>query len=118
MHVTPTNISVGGGGIFWGKSNWIIYLVVAIWVLIINVLIINLMIAYFTQIYSKVAENAKSIYIWQFIEIVDEFQDRITVPPPFNLLFYPYRFAKFCYERYHKKEEASEEFHRLEEGGN
>ena len=64
------------------------------------------MIAYFTDIYSDVSEVAKSIYIWQFIEIVDEFKHRFILPPPFNLLFVPYRIVKFCrlYFGYHKKE--------------
>ena len=32
------------------------------------------MIAYFTQIHDEVAADAKSIYSWQLIEIVNEFE--------------------------------------------
>ena len=79
-------------GIFWERSDFILYFVVAVWILIINVLILNLMIAYFTRIYDDVAADAKSIYIWQFIEIVNEFQSRIIFPPPLNLVLYPVEF--------------------------
>ena len=89
----PCNTSVSScnslSGIFWERSDFILYFVVAVWVLIINVLILNLMIAYFTRIYDEVAADAKSIYIWQFIEIVKEFESRIIFPPPLNLVLYP-----------------------------
>ena len=61
-------------GIFWERSDFIHYFVVAVWILIINVLIRNLVIAYFTQIHDEVAADAKSIYSWQLIEIVNEFE--------------------------------------------
>ena len=83
-------------GTFWSRSDWILFLGVGIWVLIINVLIINLMIAYFTQIYAKVAANARSIYILQFREIVDEFTYRTIFPPPFNLIMLPIDLVLLC----------------------
>ena len=69
------------------------------WILIINVLILNLMIAYFTRIYDEVAADAKSIYIWQFIEIVNEFKSRIIFPPPLNLVLYPVEIIIFLIKR-------------------
>ena len=84
-------------GIFWERSDFILYIAVSVWILIINVLILNLMIAYFTRIYDEVAANAKSIYIWQFIEIVNEFDSRNIFPPPINILFYPFDLIRFLY---------------------
>ena len=49
-------------GIFWERSDFIHYFVVAVRILMINVLIRNLVIAYFTQIHDEVAADAKSIY--------------------------------------------------------
>ena len=93
---------------FWERSDFILYITVAVWILIINVLILNLMIAYFTRIYDEVAADAESIYIWQFIEIVNEFHLRNIFPPPINILFYPTDLFKFLYrlnrKRYHVKE--------------
>ncbi|KAI6647392.1 Transient receptor potential cation channel [Oopsacas minuta] len=87
--------NVTSDGIFWERTDFLIYFTVSIWILIINVLILNLMIAYFTRIYDDVATIAKSIYIWQFIEIVNEFDSRTIFPPPFNLLLYPFEFIIF-----------------------
>ena len=86
-------------GIFWERSDFILYFVVAVWILIINVLILNLMIAYFTRIYDEVAADAKSIYIWQFIEIVNEFKSRIIFPPPLNLVLYPVEIIIYLIKR-------------------
>ena len=97
-----SNISTGCNntldGIFWVRSDVLLFFTIAVWILIINVLILNLMIAYFTRIYDEVAANAESIYIWQFIEIVNEFSSRNVFPPPFNVLFYPTDLIKFLYK--------------------
>ena len=79
-------------GIFWERSDYFLYFVFAVWILIINVLIRNLLIVYFTQIHDEVAGDAKSIYSWQLIEILSEFESRIIFPPLINLVIYPVEF--------------------------
>ena len=88
---------------FWLTTQFLTYLAIIAWLLIANVLLLNLMIAYFSQIYEDVAKNADSIYLLNFLEIVEEYRDKSFLPAPFNLIIYTLRGIKFCFSRREKK---------------
>ena len=73
---------------FWDSLTWVAYALIAVWILISNVLLLNLMISYFTKVYDEVLENAMTIYKTLFFTLVLEYQERSYWPPPFNLLSY------------------------------
>ena len=73
---------------FWESLTWAMYALIAVWVMISNVLLLNLMISYFTKVYDEVLANAKIIYKSLFFTLVLEYQERSYWPPPFNLLSY------------------------------
>ena len=81
---------------FWLTTQFLTFAAIVIWILIANVLLINLMIAYFSQIYEDVAKNAASIYLLNFIEIVEEYKEKPFFPAPFNTIIYVYRAIAFC----------------------
>ena len=81
---------------FWESTTFIAYVFLIILQLIANVLLLNLMIAYFTKIFNEISENADSIYLTQFLEVVDEYQRKSLFPPPFNLLVYLFRTFGIC----------------------
>lgn len=88
---------------FWLTTQFLTYLAIIVWLLIANVLLLNLMIAYFSQIYENVAKNADSIYLLNFLEIVEEYRDKSFLPAPFNLIIYTLRVIRFCVSSRKKK---------------
>ncbi|XP_070581222.1 transient receptor potential cation channel subfamily M member-like 2 isoform X2 [Ptychodera flava] len=70
---------------------WVVPLLTGVYMLISNVLLLNLLIAMFSYIFQKV--NDKSETIWRFyrFELVYEYFDRPTLIPPFILLNHAWR---------------------------
>ena len=93
---------------FWLTTQILTYIAIMIWILIANVLLLNLMIAYFSQIYEEVSKNAASIYLLNFLEIVNEYKDKSFFPPPFNLITYTYRIIAWCIFSRQKKQKHRE----------
>ena len=81
---------------FWESTTSLAYVCIILLQLIANVLLLNLMIAYFTKIFEEISENADSIYLTQFLEVVEEYRRKSFFPPPFNLLVYLVRTFGIC----------------------
>ena len=81
---------------FWDSTTFIAYIFLIFLQLILNVLLLNLMVAYFTKIFDEISENADSIYLTQFLEVVEEYRRKSFFPPPLNLLVYLFRTFKIC----------------------
>ena len=81
---------------FWNSTTSLAYFCIILLQLIANVLLLNLMIAYFTKIFDEISENADSIYLTQFLEVVEEYRRKSLFPPPFNLLVYLIRTFGIC----------------------
>ena len=81
---------------FWDSTTFIAYIFVIFLQLTSNVLLLNLMVGYFTKIFDEISENADSIYLSQFLEVVQEYRRKSFFPPPFNLLVYLFRTFKIC----------------------
>ena len=94
---------------FWLTTQILTYIAIMFWILIANVLLLNLMIAYFSQIYEDVSKNAASIYLFNFLEIVNEYKEKSFFPPPFNLISYTYRVVVWCLLRRRKEQRVEEE---------
>ncbi|XP_033633580.1 transient receptor potential cation channel subfamily M member 3-like [Asterias rubens] len=66
-----------------------------------NVLLLNLLIAIFSSVYDEVQTNSLEVWKFELYFLVIEFEDRPTLPPPFTILehaFYSLRWAwrKVC----------------------
>ena len=90
-------------GNFWLTTQFLTLTAILIWILIANVLLLNLMIAYFSQIYEDVSKNAASIYLLNFIEIVEEYKGKPFFPAPFNTIIYVYRAIAWCCNKRNRK---------------
>ena len=90
-------------GDFWLTTQFLTLIAIIIWILIANVLLLNLMIAYFSQIYEDVSKNAASIYLLNFIEIVEEYKEKPFFPAPFNTIIYVYRAVSWCCNKRKRK---------------
>ncbi|KAI6658609.1 Transient receptor potential cation channel [Oopsacas minuta] len=92
---------------FWLTTQSLTYIGIIVWLLIANVLLLNLMIAYFSQIYEDVSKNADSIYLLNFLEIVEEYREKSFLPAPFNLIIYTLRMVRWCLSLRKRKSKAT-----------
>ena len=70
-----------------------------IYLLVANILLINLLIASFNTIYNSV--NARSLQFWNFqrFSVVLEYEEKPTLPAPFTVLTHFHRICKYVYRR-------------------
>nr|XP_002734919.2 PREDICTED: transient receptor potential cation channel subfamily M member 1-like [Saccoglossus kowalevskii] len=78
---------------------WVIPLLIAIYLMIANILLINLLIAMFSYTFQNVQDN--SMTIWRFFrcQVIAEYFERPTLAPPFIILSHVYRLVKFAYQK-------------------
>ncbi|KAJ8028966.1 Transient receptor potential cation channel subfamily M member 3 [Holothuria leucospilota] len=62
--------------------------IMAVYLLIANVLLLNLLIAIFNNTFSKVIENANEIWKYHRYELIIEYSERPFLPPPLTLLIH------------------------------
>jgi len=71
-----------------------VYIFLFVYMLLTNVMLLNLLIALFTTTYSRTIEQSDQIWKFQKTAIVKEFRDRPRLPPPFILLSYVYEICR------------------------
>ncbi|XP_041465678.1 transient receptor potential cation channel subfamily M member 3-like isoform X1 [Lytechinus variegatus] len=80
-------------------------LIMGMYLLIANVLLINMLIAIFNNTFQRVQENANEIWKFQRYRLIMEFSERPFLPPPFILVVHIYlllkRLMTSCYR--HRK---------------
>lgn len=64
------------------------------YLLICNILLVNLLIAMMSSTYERVAEESIQIWSLQNTELLEEFRIKFPVPAPFNLLYNLFRFLR------------------------
>ncbi|XP_072167495.1 transient receptor potential cation channel subfamily M member 3-like [Diadema setosum] len=69
-------------------------LIMGIYLLIANVLLINMLIAIFNNTFQRVQENANEIWKFQRYRLIMEFSERPFLPPPFILIVHVYLVVK------------------------
>ena len=77
--------------VYMELSYVIVYGALCFYLLISNVLLINLLIAIFSSTYEKVEEDSDVIYKFQRCAVILEFSDRPVAPNPFNALEYLFK---------------------------
>nr|WDP79898.1 transient receptor potential cation channel subfamily M member 1-1 [Apostichopus japonicus] len=66
----------------------VVLLIMAVYLLIANVLLLNLLIAIFNNTFSKVIENANEIWKFHRYELIMEYSERPCLPPPLTLIMH------------------------------
>lgn len=79
--------------------NWVTLIFLAIYLLIGNVMLLNLLIAIFTSVFEDVRENSKRIWKYEMYRLVEEYSQKPGLAPPFVILEDAYRLAKFVWKR-------------------
>ncbi|XP_062590923.1 transient receptor potential cation channel subfamily M member 2-like, partial [Saccostrea cucullata] len=75
------------------KEDWTVSAISAIYMLLSNLLLVNLVIAMFSYTFERVQQNADTLWRFNAFSVINEYEWRI--PSPFNLLF-AYRFCCRC----------------------
>ena len=79
--------------------NYVTLTFLAIYLLIGNVMLLNLLIAIFTSVFEDVRENSKRIWKYEMYRLVEEYDQKPALAPPFVIFEDVYRFAKFVWKR-------------------
>ncbi|XP_062918446.1 transient receptor potential cation channel subfamily M member 4-like [Mobula hypostoma] len=64
-------------------ANWLVILLLTIFLLVANILLVNLLIAMFSYTFSKVQENSDIYWKFQRYKLIVEYHKRPALPPPF-----------------------------------
>ncbi|XP_070579638.1 transient receptor potential cation channel subfamily M member-like 2 [Ptychodera flava] len=74
------------------EYRWVAPTLTAIYMLISNILLINLLIAMFSFTFQRVQDNAEVIWRFYRFGLISEYQDRPTLAPPLIVINHLYRF--------------------------
>ncbi|XP_021343122.1 transient receptor potential cation channel subfamily M member 2-like [Mizuhopecten yessoensis] len=76
------------------EKDWMVSLMSGFFVLILNLLLVNLIIAMFSFRFEEIKDNSDQFWRFHRSQVIMEFRTRI--PVPFNLLFWPVYIIKSC----------------------
>lgn len=65
---------------------YVVLFMLTLYLLLSNILMVNLLIAMMAQTYSIIEEDANEIWSLQYINLLEEFKSVIPLPPPINLI--------------------------------
>ncbi|GCC31326.1 hypothetical protein chiPu_0009783 [Chiloscyllium punctatum] len=75
-------------------ANWLVILLLTIFLLIANILLVNLLIAMFSYTFNKVQEKSDTYWKFQRYNLVVEYHKRPALAPPFIILSHIHIFIK------------------------
>eukprot|EP00053_Salpingoeca_punica_P025338 m.16890 g.16890 ORF g.16890 m.16890 type:complete len:1448 (+) comp7747_c0_seq1:367-4710(+) len=81
------------------KVSWLIPILVGLYLLITNILLINLLIAFMNQTYVEVQEQSRNLWNRQNLELYFEYKHRPLLPAPFILLSHLYKVLHFIWHK-------------------
>ncbi|KAH9518536.1 hypothetical protein Btru_017091 [Bulinus truncatus] len=91
--------------------NWLVPLLLALYLLVGNVLLLNLLIAIFSHVFDTVEKNAIEIWKFQMYFLVMEFQNRSKLIPPLSIISQIVAAVKFVVVKITKKtKDKNEQF--------
>ncbi|XP_064607537.1 transient receptor potential cation channel subfamily M member-like 2 isoform X2 [Liolophura sinensis] len=74
----------------------IVPILLAFYMLLTNVLLLNLLIAMFSNTFQAVQDNADLHWHFQLYKLTQEYYDRPVLPPPFIVIVHLFRLARWC----------------------
>ncbi|XP_036218610.2 transient receptor potential cation channel trpm isoform X6 [Bactrocera oleae] len=77
-------------------GHWVTPIIMAMYLLIANILLINLLIAVFNNIFNEVNSVSHQVWMFQRFTVVMEYQQKPVLPPPFIALCHFYSLLKYC----------------------
>ncbi|XP_071824925.1 transient receptor potential cation channel subfamily M member-like 2 isoform X3 [Apostichopus japonicus] len=81
------------------EHSWMGILLLCIYMMLSNVLLLNLLIAMFSYTFSNVQDNTDEFWKFQRYEVINEFFGRPPIPPPLIIISHVYFFIRFCIKK-------------------
>ena len=79
--------------------NYVLLAILAIYLLIGNVMLLNLLIAIFTSVFEDVRENSMRIWKYEMYRLVEEYDQKPGLAPPLVIVEDAYRLIKFVWKK-------------------
>lgn len=76
---------------------WITVVQLGLYLLLVNILLINLLIAVFNNIFNEVSAISHQVWMFQRFAVVNEYKKTPVLPPPLIVLCHIFLFLKYCY---------------------
>ncbi|CAC5398392.1 unnamed protein product [Mytilus coruscus] len=88
------------------QYDWVLIVIAAIYMLISNLLLVNLLIALFSYRFERVQEISEKLWRYLRYEVIMDYRTRI--PVPFNLVIRPVNMVYWCCKKLIKKKQSDE----------
>eukprot|EP00035_Acanthoeca_spectabilis_P024629 m.454661 g.454661 ORF g.454661 m.454661 type:complete len:1852 (-) comp20720_c0_seq1:29-5584(-) len=76
-------------------SAYVVLVLLVAYLVISNILLVNLLIAMMAQTYQTLSENSTAIWSVQNIDLLEEFRELLPLPPPLNLIYNMYDVGRY-----------------------
>ncbi|XP_046549419.1 LOW QUALITY PROTEIN: transient receptor potential cation channel subfamily M member 3-like [Haliotis rubra] len=80
-------------------SNWMVPILLGIYLSVGNILLLNLLIAIFSHVFDTVEENSIEIWKFQMYYLVMEYDIKTSIIPPFNIVKHAYYLMKWIFRK-------------------
>ncbi|KAG5896745.1 hypothetical protein JTB14_031725 [Gonioctena quinquepunctata] len=87
-------------------GRWVAPIIMSIYLLVANILLINLLIAVFNNIFNEVNAVAHQVWMFQRFTVVMEYEQKPILPPPFILFCHLFLLFKYCRRKMEGIEES------------
>ena len=67
-------------------GQWLVPVFTALYLLFVNIMLVNLLIAMMASTYEAVRENSLELWRFQFFELLEEYRDKPRLPPPLSII--------------------------------
>ncbi|XP_056608649.1 transient receptor potential cation channel subfamily M member 4a isoform X1 [Triplophysa dalaica] len=75
-------------------ANWLVLILLSVYLLVTNILLVNLLIAMFSYTFNKVQEHSDVYWKFQRYNLIVEYHSRPCLPPPFIIISHLHIFIK------------------------
>ncbi|KAF4525034.1 hypothetical protein B566_EDAN001947 [Ephemera danica] len=87
-------------------GRWITPTVMSIYLLVANILLINLLIAVFNNIFNEVNAISHQVWMFQRFTVVMEYEQKPVLPPPLIFLSHIYLLIQYCRQKVRGEEDT------------
>ncbi|XP_054463546.1 transient receptor potential cation channel subfamily M member 4a [Anoplopoma fimbria] len=91
-----TRIEAGEEPCMSPYANWLVVILLVIYLLFTNIVLLNLLIAMFSYTFSKVQEHSDTYWKFQRYNLIKEYHSRPCLAPPFIIISHLHLFIKRC----------------------
>ncbi|XP_033756465.1 transient receptor potential cation channel subfamily M member-like 2 isoform X1 [Pecten maximus] len=81
------------------QNHWLVYFLLAAYLMVGNVLLLNLLIAIFSHVFDTIEENSIEIWKYQMYFLTMEFDNKTAFVPPFSIFAHVYLIFKWIFRR-------------------